>query len=244
MVEKAHAPALSQSAVLADPAVLEVVGEPKQLLRVERIRSPDLRMRVAEPTHEALDARSADCDALADHEQPDVLVGLVHDGVANPGTRREHHDVVRTEQMQLAIDPGVGPPREHVHAFFLHRLGMRQAAAVSGREDFVMDPQPHQAEWARERGALREYFVGVGPHDLALVCLMKGGLTGGTVIEVDFVASRASGSFTPWTPSQSHWFRAHCQVALKTPTEPGAWLLPGPLPDEVDDLLGALDAVE
>src|SRR5262249_45202008 len=62
---------------------------------------------------------------LADDEQTNVLVRIVDEGVADPGTGRETDTVPWHQPVEMAVDPGVRVALDYVDELLLCALGMR-----------------------------------------------------------------------------------------------------------------------
>ena len=88
---------------------------------------------------------------LADDEQTDVLVRIVDEGVANPGTGRKADAVPGHQLVDMAVDPGVRIALNDVDELLLRALGMRVGCPPAWWQQLMMDAEPREAEDPTER---------------------------------------------------------------------------------------------
>ena len=62
---------------------------------------------------------------FADHHQPDFLLSIVDERVADSGACRKPHRIALSNGVKHAVDPDIGLPLEHVHKLLLSTFGVR-----------------------------------------------------------------------------------------------------------------------
>src|SRR5262249_46281151 len=98
----------------------------------------------------------------ADDEQTDVLIRIVDEGVADPGTGREADAVPGYQPEEMAVDPGVRVAFDDVDELLFRALGMRVGSPPARSQELMMDAEPREAKDAAEWRAYAEQFVAAG----------------------------------------------------------------------------------
>src|SRR5262245_43213879 len=99
---------------------------------------------------------------FADDKQAHIVVGIVDEGVADPGAGGEANAVPGSQAMEVAVDPGVRVALDDIDELLFHALGMWIGSPPTGRQHLVMDAEPLQTEDAAEWRSDAEQFIGAG----------------------------------------------------------------------------------
>ena len=62
---------------------------------------------------------------FADHHQPDFVLRIVEEGVADSSACRKRDGIAFSNGMKHAVDPDIGLALEHVHKLLLGTFGVR-----------------------------------------------------------------------------------------------------------------------
>src|ERR1700761_3263682 len=76
---------------------------------------------------------------FSDHQQPHVLIRVVDEGMANPGTRRERHRVTGLERMQMTVEPHIRRALYDEGEFLFGTFRMRIRGSTSRRHAHMVN---------------------------------------------------------------------------------------------------------
>src|SRR5262249_51532385 len=93
------------------------------------------------------------------HQQSHFARGVVEETVADTGAGREADRIAWAQSMQLAIEPDIRRPCDHIHEFLFNAFGVRIRGSTPGEEALMVNADPRETEMPPETGAYAHELV-------------------------------------------------------------------------------------